>query len=241
MAKSLFLMFISAVMGLLNPGSFLAATDTIPVNDLTNSSFSREVVWGSIDFVDDNPAVADSNVANNTQVQEKTIVPEEAKVEKPVESVSASVQKTEVKKAAEPSSKPVVKKASVKPVVPAVQNYTVTRYINSVDEYNNTFDRLSYSDIYKFRKMIYGHNTNNLLGNLKSRYVGEIIKVTEGGVSKDYRVVAVTTYTKSDVAKLMKKIANSAMGHDVAFLTCAGTSLGHGDSTHRLVVLADKA
>ena len=74
------------------------------------------------------------------------------------------------------------------PVVEPVQNvvvtpnYTVTRYVGSVSEYTSIAHSLSYSDLYKFRKMIYGHNTSALLGSLAYRYPGEVITITENGV-----------------------------------------------------------
>lgn len=240
MAKSLFLMILSGIVSLLNPGSFLTATDMVISTDIDS--------YFSADFSEQ------SNLSSGVDV--KTIAAKSEKVESSLDSSDASktistesgdsisstvIDTAKTKKPETPASEPksASKSASKKSTVSPTQNYTVTRYIGSVDEYSRTFNKLSYNDIYKFRKMIYGHNSSNLLGNLSSRYVGEVIRITEGGVTKNYKVAAVTTYIKSDVAKLMNKIAYSAMGHDVAFLTCAGRALGQGDATHRLVVLAD--
>ncbi|MBR3121969.1 hypothetical protein IKF28_00795 [Candidatus Saccharibacteria bacterium] len=235
MAKSLFLMILAGIIGILNPGSFLTATDSVPVADLSDN-YSSSIALDNVE-IDDNSAK--TNDEKEAEAQTTAYKVEVAKSEVKSNPVVNSTSKSDQKTVSNTSNKTTVKKTTVQPVTPSVQNYTVTRYIGSVEEYTRTFDKLSYNDIYKFRKMIYGHNTSNLLGNLKSRYVGEIIKVTEGGSSKKYRVASVTTYSKADVAKLMNKIANSAMGHDVAFLTCAGTPVGQGDATHRLVVLAD--
>ena len=38
---------------------------------------------------------------------------------------------------------------------------------------------------------------------------------------------------------LMTRIANTALGYDVALFTCHGTSYGNGDASHRLVVFAN--
>ena len=125
------------------------------------------------------------------------------------------------------------------------KNYTVSINIGSVDEYTDTVYSLSYSHIYKFRKMIYGHNTANLLGSLPSLSYGEIFTITEGGVTKEYRVMDTAVYAKTADGnlegnpKLMGKIANTAMGYDAALLTCYGTSYGNGDASHRYVVFAD--
>ena len=40
--------------------------------------------------------------------------------------------------------------------------------------------------------------------------------------------------------KLMGNIASTALGYDVALLTCAGTPYGNGDASHRLVVFANR-
>ena len=130
-------------------------------------------------------------------------------------------------------------------VAPQMANYTVSFYINSVSEYTETHRNLSYSGIYKFRKMIYGHNTGNLLGSLTSRYIGENFTITEGGVTKQYVVSDIQVYRKTEDGylennrKLMSNIANTAMGHDIALFTCYGTSYGNGDASHRLVVFAN--
>ena len=144
---------------------------------------------------------------------------------------------------------PIVTTSYVAPapayVAPQIANYTVSFYINSVDEYTNTVNSLRYDGIYKFRKMIYGHNTGNLLGNLTSRYIGENLTITEGGVTKQYVVSDIQVYRKTEDGylennrKLMSNIANTAMGHDIALFTCYGTSYGNGDASHRLVVFAN--
>ena len=130
-------------------------------------------------------------------------------------------------------------------VAPQTANYTVSFYVGSVEEYSSTVNNLRYDGIYKFRKMIYGHNTWNLLGNLTNRYIGERFTITEGGVVKTYEVADIQIYRKTEDGylennrRLMNNIANTALGHDVALLTCHGTSYGNGDASHRLVVFAN--
>ena len=105
---------------------------------------------------------------------------------------------------------------------------------------------LSYSDIYRYQKLVYGHNSARLLGNLSARYVGETITITEAGVAKTYRVAEIQLYEKTADGRLngtpmlMNKIARTALGHDVALMTCAGTPDGRGGASHRLVVFADE-
>ena len=135
---------------------------------------------------------------------------------------------------------------AVQPVyVPRVQNYTVNIPIGTVSEYNSTAFSLG-SSIYKFRKMIYGHNSAGVLGSLAYRYPGEMITITENGVTSNYQVATMVTYQKTADGNLngdpsiMANIANTAMGYDVALLTCAGTPYGNGDASHRLVVYANR-
>ena len=135
---------------------------------------------------------------------------------------------------------------SVAPATPVIPNYTVTNYIGSRQEYMDTAMSLSYSSIYKYNKMVYGHNTYNLLGSLANRSVGETITITEGGAVNTYRVAAVSLYEKTADGnlngdpQLMASIANTAFGHSLALFTCAGTSYGNGDASHRLVVFVDQ-
>ena len=140
---------------------------------------------------------------------------------------------------------PVVEYAPVV-YVPQVVNYTVTSYIGSVNEYVSTASSLSYYDIYKFQKLVYGHNSGNLLGNLSGRAVGEVFTITEGGVVRNYQVMSMAVYAKTadgnleNDPSLMRNIAYGAMGYDVALMTCYGTSYGNGDASHRLVVYANE-
>lgn len=128
---------------------------------------------------------------------------------------------------------------------PAPVNYTVTKFVNSKDEYVALASNLSYSDIYRYQKLIYGHNSARLLGNLSARYIGETFTITEAGETKTYRVADIQLYEKTadgrlnGTPRLMNKIARTALGHDVAMMTCAGTPDGKGGASHRLVVFAD--
>jgi len=105
----------------------------------------------------------------------------------------------------------------------------------------------SYSDIYQTGKLIYGHNTSNLLYDLNYLYVGDVFMLN-GNL---YRVADRIKYEKVDDYTLknpntgessrsvMKKLKNNAYGHTVALMTCTGTYYGNGDASHRLVIFAD--
>lgn len=140
-----------------------------------------------------------------------------------------------------PSAPVVVATPVVKRVEPI--NYRVTIDIPSADQFVS--HNLSYNDIYRFKKLVYAHNSANLLGNLKNLNVGDEFSITDGGVTVLYRVAEATLYRNETEGlngdpTLMSQIAYSALGHDVALLTCAGTSYGNGNASHRLVVFADK-
>ena len=145
----------------------------------------------------------------------------------------------------EPVVTTVVAKAPVAGVAkaapaPAVQNYTVTIFSGQMVVHD-----LSYGDIYKTGKLVYGHNTGTLLGSLHSLGVGQTFTVTEGGAVTTYRVSDRVLYEKTADGYLnhnkglMGSIMRTAMGHGVALMTCAGTSYGNGDASHRLVIYGD--
>ena len=123
---------------------------------------------------------------------------------------------------------------------PQMINYTVGVHSGEMIAHN-----LSYSTLYKTGLLIYGHNTANLLGNLGSLGVGSNFTVTDGGVTTRYVVSAKVLYEKTadgylnSDPYLMGDIVTTAMGHNLALMTCAGTSYGNGDASHRLVVYAD--
>ena len=123
-------------------------------------------------------------------------------------------------------------------------NYTITYVIGSAAEYNNISVSPSYSDIYRFQKLVFAHNAANLLGNLSSLTPGEAITITENGVAKSYIVVSTETIPKinnylNNDPQFINKLAYGANGHSLALLTCAGTMYGNGDASHRLVVYVD--
>ena len=211
MAKRLFLLLFSALIGIINAPEILMASDEFDLSGLSNAGIVETV-----------PVVEEPVV--------DTSVPEETAIESSAANVAESAGQE-------------VYYAQV--VVPQKVNYTVSFYINNKREYMNTAYNLSYDGLYKFKKMIYGHNSWNLLGNLANRYVGEVFTVTEGGAVRDYQVMAIQVYQKTADGNLendpglMNNIATTALGYDLALFTCYGTSYGNGDASHRLVVFAN--
>ncbi|MBQ3470595.1 hypothetical protein IJH23_02705 [Candidatus Saccharibacteria bacterium] len=99
----------------------------------------------------------------------------------------------------------------------------------------------------KFRKMIYGHNSAGIFGNLQSLGVGSVFSVELNGVTTNYRVSEKVTFEKASSTTLrvngqtytMDALTRNAKGHGLMLLTCAGQGLVGGDATHRLAVFAD--
>ena len=213
MARSLFLFTICLIATVIGSPIMLSATDDVVLTGL-------------------NPA----GMVETVPLPEPEPEPEPATVSQ--QTVNYSAGTTAVL-----ASNPVVEPVQNVVVTP---NYTVTRYVGSVSEYTSIAHSLSYSDLYKFRKMIYGHNTSALLGSLAYRYPGEVITITENGVPMNYQVMTTAVYQKTADGnlegdpKLMGNIASTALGYDVALLTCAGTPYGNGDASHRLVVFANR-
>lgn len=211
MAKRLFLLLFSALIGIINAPEILMASDEFDLSGLSNTGIVETV-----------PVVEEPVV--DTSVSEETAI--ESSAANVADSAGQEVYYAQV-------------------AVPQKVNYTVSFYINNKREYMNTAYNLSYDGLYKFKKMIYGHNSWNLLGNLVNRYVGEVFTVTEGGAVRDYQVMAIQVYQKTADGNLendpglMNNIATTALGYDLALFTCYGTSYGNGDASHRLVVFAN--
>lgn len=145
---------------------------------------------------------------------------------------------------AEPAMPATQRNVKAAPVayVSQPKNYIVTVYTQEMIAHG-----LSYTDIYKTGKLIYAHNSANLLGNLKNLSYGEVFYITEPSGTKAYQVMAMPTYNKTDDGYLehdpylMGKIKNTALGYDLALMTCAGLPVGNnGDATQRLVVFANE-
>ncbi|MBR2803383.1 sortase [Candidatus Saccharibacteria bacterium] len=99
----------------------------------------------------------------------------------------------------------------------------------------------------RFGKLLYGHNSGAVFARLNELGVGSTFTIREGGEAITYVVAEVAMFEKNQEngrlqidgsGNYMNSVAK-AWGHSVALMTCAGTPLGGGDATHRLVVFAD--
>lgn len=214
MAKSLFLLIISSLIGVIMSPNMLSSTDDVVLTR-----------------VDDSRAV------------ETVLLPEPQP--EPVKSyavASAAASPRAVAPAAQPVPQAVA--APVAGVAPV--NYTVTYQVSTKSEYNALANNLSYRDIYKFRKMVYGHNASNLLLSLKNRSLNEVISITENGVRTEYKIlwkrelVQVSNTelkdNKTGVVYSMSDIASALNNYDLALLTCSGGV----NTPYRWVLFADR-
>ena len=221
MTKRLFLLFFLCLTGsLLHPGILAASHDFAP--KMPNFDTINTIIWQ----------------------KEQEIAQKEAEEAEKAAEIAKNTAKTTQSTEFQASSSLRTPVASV-PTTTAPVNYTVTRVISTSEEYSATYTNLSFGDIYRFRKLIYGHNSSNLLGNLAYRTPGEIFTVTEGSSTVSYQVIAINIYDKTKDSLnndkyLMGRIVNSALGYDLALMTCAGTPLDGGDATQRLVVYANR-
>ncbi len=136
--------------------------------------------------------------------------------------------------------------AQVVPAAPVIENYTVTYQVASASEYNALAYNLSYSHIYKFRNMVYGHNSSNLLLSLSYKNEGDVITVTENGVTNSYKIVwkhEMLKVSENELQDLytgaiyaMKDISWALNTYDLALETCSG----YGDTPYRWVLFANK-
>ena len=136
--------------------------------------------------------------------------------------------------------------AAPAPVAPVIENYTVTVQVANTKQYNELAYNLSYSDIYKFRNMVYGHNASNLLLSLSYKNIGDVISVTEGGVTTNYQIVWKREMLKVSAKELqdtmtgqvyaMDDISRALDTYHLALETCSG----YGNTPYRWVLFANR-
>ena len=100
-------------------------------------------------------------------------------------------------------------------------------------------------------KFLYGHNSAGVFGGLSSLGVGSTFGVTYGGVTTNYRVAKIVSYEKNEATGELQlngsgsymlavsRARSAGVQYDISLMTCAGTPLGNGRATHRLVIFAN--
>lgn len=125
---------------------------------------------------------------------------------------------------------------------------------------NDTGGSLSYSYGYTFNsstynsynQYIFAHNSANLFGGLKNLANGTRFSVTIGGKTTNYQISKKVVYCdysnpshpcsnySEPVLNMYDAVKPARQGADLALMTCAGSSIGGGDATHRLMVFAKR-
>lgn len=109
----------------------------------------------------------------------------------------------------------------------------------------------SYDHVNKFgSKFYWGHNTSAVFRGLYDLGAGATFTMTEGGVTKKYKVAEIQVFDKNfetgvlqqnGKGNYMTALTNgryNGASYDVVLMTCYGESVGGGDATQRFVVLA---
>jgi sortase (surface protein transpeptidase) len=125
------------------------------------------------------------------------------------------------------------------------------RTIEIVNVASTTVDAGNHVNKYG-EKFLYGHNSYNVFGALLGLNSGATFSVTTDGITKNYIVSRAETFEKNrKTGKLQKDGKGSLMyavslatyggaSYDLALMTCAGTSYGNGDASHRYVLFANQ-
>lgn len=149
----------------------------------------------------------------------------------------------------EPAPAPVITVATA-PVMP-VNNIQITgRTIQVVDVPDTAYDSGDHVNRYG-GQFYYGHNSSAVFGSLGSLGIGSVFSITLNGVTTNYQVANVVIYEKNPTTgqlqlggagDLMLDVAyarSNGVQYSISIMTCAGTSYGNGDASHRLVVFAN--
>ncbi len=218
MARSLFLLLLSSLIGVVITPGFLTADDVVSVTGLDASGIVETVpLPESKPKAEPVPVVAKANAKNTATSNNVTYT-----VPKPV------TQPTSQKVA---PANAISIAGRVLPIVDVAD--TAVNAGNHVNKYGSKF--------------LYGHNSSNVFGFLPGMKVGNVFTVAYGGTSRNYQIREVQIFRKASETTLeangqtyrMTAIANGKGRYEMVLMTCYGTSYGNGDASHRFVVFAD--
>ncbi|MBR3132275.1 hypothetical protein IKG33_02615 [Candidatus Saccharibacteria bacterium] len=210
--KRLFLLVLVSLIGIINSPEFLMASDTVSITGIDNTGIVE-----TVPLPEPEPVVVEISKPLSTQASVLTSAP-----------------------------------APVRPVVPTNSISFLGRTINIVDVNDTTVNAGNHVNKYG-SKFLYGHNSAGVFGALTGLGVGSTFSVIYNGVVTNYQVREVITYEKNtDNGRLqlngrgnyMRAVANATNKdtgavYDISLMTCAGTSYGNGDASHRLVIFAN--
>ena len=219
MKKIIFILLSSLFTGIFSCSELLSASSPVLIQDLDQSSIVKTTIP-----VTDSTSITPAYVYSNQSTLLETILS------------TSSLQTTESH---------LYTSAPIITTVPAynIQFGNHTLEIRNVD--STTVN--SGNHVNKIGKLLYGHNSATVFGDLQTLSLGETFTVTENNLVTTYQITAITLYEKNPDGRLqlngsgnyMKAIRDKALGHDIALMTCAGTSYGNQDASHRLVIFAD--
>ena len=197
--------------------------------------------------------VNSSTPTPTTAVSSEMVVIEEIPTLSKIDAISIG-DLQEISTTAKVATVSTAKKTTYTYAATKIPSYSVTVHTDTIKSKN-----LSYNDLYKTKNLIFGHNSANLLGNLKNLGIGSTFTVTENGITSTYQIADIRIFYKSDDYSLelctsgydncdggtyylnsLQYATFRGKTYDVALFTCDGASLGGGDATHRRVVFAYK-
>lgn len=135
------------------------------------------------------------------------------------------------------------------PASASAYNYTV----NVPNYWPGKDEILSYNKIYSYGRLVYAHNSSNLLGNLKNLTEGNNFTISQNGISNTYSVSNIGYFKEivnADGSEVLQKcnssytncsgnwmsfVRDKALNHKIAVMTCNG----YGDTPYRLIVFGD--
>ncbi|MBQ3320628.1 hypothetical protein IJG71_00625 [Candidatus Saccharibacteria bacterium] len=239
MAKRLFLLLFSGLLGVIvTPGFLLAGPTEVKSSDFPVSQ--------SVEISEENEEKKTNNEEKKDESDDKNEDSEEKSTPDNAQIVSATNRGDN-----HTSSTPVREEPTPVYVAPADSITIAGRTLRIVDVSDTAVDSGDHVNKYG-SNFLYGHNSSAVFGNLVNMGVGSTFSITYGGVTTNYQVSKVTIFEK-DVASgklqldgsgnYMRAVSNGksdGVKHDFAIMTCYGTSYGNGDASHRLVLFADE-
>ena len=241
MAKRLFLLLFSGLLGVIvTPGFLLAGPTEVKSSDFPVSQ--------SVTVVEESKEEKTTDEEKDDESEAKEEDSEEKTTSDNTQAVSTTNRENNT---ASVSSTPVREEPAPVYVAPADSITIAGRTLRIVDVSDTAVDSGDHVNKYG-SSFLYGHNSSAVFGNLVSMGVGSTFSITYGGVTTNYQVSKVTIFEK-DVASgklqlngsgnYMRAVSNGksdGVKHDFAIMTCYGTSYGNGDASHRLVLFADE-
>ncbi|MBR3236511.1 hypothetical protein IKF92_02445 [Candidatus Saccharibacteria bacterium] len=265
MAKSLFLMVLTGVLGLFGLGSLFVPTDSASLSEDDDVAATAEVSEEPVK-IDDNSKEGFLEAEKETEKSEEKAVENNEKpaanaTQSAAQTTAKSVQKSSVKpvtqtaKPATNTAKPAAQPASKPAPKPAAPANSITIAGNTIEIVNVSSVVDSGNHVNRIQKLLYGHNYASIFGGISRLGVGSTFVVRVNGRETTYRVGSKVYYDKDNSTangalrrnggkkNYMNSIAraydyDAGVSYDLAIMTCAGQPLGGGDATQRLVLYA---